>query len=86
MVEDISALLARHPEGLRAEQIRAELGVQAKELPRPLADGLTEGRLSKTGQKRATTYFAASESGGSKRRGGAGGGGGAGGRAKKKRG
>lgn len=57
MVEDIVALLGKNPEGLRAEQIRDALGVQAKELPRPLADALTEGRIKKTGQKRATTYF-----------------------------
>lgn len=60
VVEDIVALLQKNPDGLRAEQIRSSLGVQAKELPRPLADGLADGRLEKSGQKRATTYFAAS--------------------------
>ena len=72
MVENIVSLLQKSPEGLRAEQIREALGVQAKELPRPLADGLSEGRISKSGQKRATTYFAggkAGEAGGAKRRG-----------------
>lgn len=58
VIEDIATLLQKHPDGLRAEQIRDALGVQAKELPRPLADGLTQGRFSKAGQKRATTYFA----------------------------
>jgi hypothetical protein len=32
--------------------------LQAKELPRPLKEALDTGRLSKAGQKRATTYFA----------------------------
>lgn len=68
MVETIAALLAKKPEGLRAEQIRAELGVDAKELPRPLADGVKAGRFSKKGQKRATTYFAGGGGSASKRR------------------
>jgi len=59
MVESIVNLLEKSPDGLRAEQIREALGCQAKELPRPLADGLAEGRITKSGQKRATTYFAA---------------------------
>ncbi len=29
-------------------------------LPRPLADALAAGRVTKSGQKRATTYFAGS--------------------------
>jgi hypothetical protein len=58
MVDRIASLLERHPRGLRAEQIRDALGVQSKELPRPLAEGLARKRLTKHGQKRATTYFA----------------------------
>ncbi|MDF2694223.1 MAG: hypothetical protein K0S65_2606, partial [Labilithrix sp.] len=71
MVDGIVSLLQKHPEGLRAEQIREALACQAKELPRPLADALAEGRISKTGQKRATTYFAGGSAGegGAKRRG-----------------
>lgn len=79
MVERICTLLARHPKGLRAEQIRDALGVQSKELPRPLAEGLSGKRLAKRGEKRATTYFlggsapaGAAASGGAKRRGGRG--------------
>lgn len=63
MVDEIVALLQKNPEGLRAEQIREALNCQAKELPRPLADALSEGRISKTGQKRATTYFAGAKAG-----------------------
>lgn len=73
MVESIVDLLAKSGEGLRAEQIREALNVEAKELPRPLAEALSAGRITKTGQKRATTYFA-------------GGGGSAGGSAPKRRG
>ena len=58
VIEGIVSLLKQHPQGLRAEQIRDKLGLQAKELPRPLKEGLDGGRLSKVGQKRATTYFA----------------------------
>jgi hypothetical protein len=57
-VEKIVGLLGENPGGLRAEQIRQKLGLEAKELPRPLKEGLEGGRLSKVGRKRATTYFA----------------------------
>jgi hypothetical protein len=57
VVNRIAALLKRHPKGLRAEEIREELGVQPKELPRPLAEGLKSGAFKKSGQKRATVYF-----------------------------
>ena len=56
MVRTIVDLVAKHPDGLRAEQIRAALGVDAKELPRPLAEAVETGALTKSGQKRATTY------------------------------
>jgi hypothetical protein len=58
VVASIVALLKASPAGLRAEEIRSKLGLQAKELPRPLKEGLDARTLSKTGQKRATTYFA----------------------------
>ncbi len=57
-VDAIETLLMKHPTGMRAEQIRKELGLEAKELPRPLAEGVSQKRFSKEGQKRATTYFA----------------------------
>jgi hypothetical protein len=66
VVDSIVSLLEQHSEGLRAEQIRGALGLDAKELPRPLADGLAAGTITKTGQKRATTYFAGGK--GKKRR------------------
>ena len=58
VVEDIVSLLGQHPEGLRSEQLRSSLRLDAKELPRPLQDGLNAGTITKVGQKRATTYFA----------------------------
>ncbi len=57
VVGEIVTLLAASPGGLRAEQIRKKLGLQAKELPRPLHEAVESGRLGKSGQKRATTYF-----------------------------
>jgi len=66
VVTSIVSLLEQHSDGLRAEQIRGALGLDAKELPRPLADGLAAGTITKTGQKRATTYFAGGK--GKKRR------------------
>jgi hypothetical protein len=58
MIESIVGLLQKNGDGLRAEQIRAALGVESKELPRPLAEAVNAGLITKTGQKRATTYFA----------------------------
>jgi hypothetical protein len=58
VVERIVGLLKKHPKGLRAEEIRQQLGLEAKELPRPIAEGLSRKRIAKQGQKRATTYFA----------------------------
>jgi hypothetical protein len=57
VVERIVALLRQSPRGLRAEQIRDKLGLQSKELPRPLKEALDAGRIAKSGQRRATTYF-----------------------------
>jgi hypothetical protein len=72
MIESIVDVLAKNGSGLRAEQIREALGVEAKELPRPLAEAISGGLITKTGQKRATTYFAGNGGGASgapKRRG-----------------
>jgi len=59
VIAEIVGLLGHHSAGLRAEQIRQQLGLMAKELPRPLKEALDSGRLGKAGQKRATTYFLA---------------------------
>lgn len=59
LLGEIIAVVKRNKEGLRAEQIRAELGLQAKEMPRILKEGLGTKKLKTKGQKRATTYFVA---------------------------
>jgi hypothetical protein len=57
-IEQVVALVKKHKTGLRAEQIRMDLGLQAKEMPRVLKEGLSAKKLTAKGQKRATTYFA----------------------------
>ncbi|MDP8999927.1 MAG: hypothetical protein M3O46_07430 [Myxococcota bacterium] len=54
----VVALVKNHKQGLRAEQIRLELGMQAKEMPRVLQEGRSKRKLAIKGQKRATTYHA----------------------------
>ncbi|MCW5813673.1 MAG: hypothetical protein KIT84_21770 [Labilithrix sp.] len=56
-LDQIVALLKKKP-GLRAEQIGAELGLDKKEVPRPILEGLKRGSLSKAGERRGTTYYA----------------------------
>jgi hypothetical protein len=58
VIDKIVELLSSKPKGLRAEQIRAALDLSSKELPRPIALALSSKKISKTGRKRATTYFA----------------------------
>jgi hypothetical protein len=58
-LERVVALVKRHKQGMRAEQIRSELHMQPKEMPRVLKEGLSKKMLKSRGQKRATTYFAA---------------------------
>jgi hypothetical protein len=57
VLEVVVSLLGSRKNGLRAEQIRAELNLQAKELPRILKEGLTRKKIRAVGHKRATTYF-----------------------------
>jgi hypothetical protein len=51
-------LVKTHKDGMRSEDIRAKLGLESKEMPRVLKEGLAKKKLSAKGQKRATTYFA----------------------------
>jgi hypothetical protein len=57
-LEKIVLLVKTHKGGLRAEEIRSKLGMQAKEMPRILKEGLAKKKLASKGQKRATTYTA----------------------------
>jgi hypothetical protein len=59
VADSIVALVKKHDKGLRAEQIRAELGIAKKEWARPLEAALASKKLTKKGEKRATTYFPA---------------------------
>lgn len=54
----VAAALKKHPKGLRSEQIRAELKVEKKDLPRVLKEALALKLVKSSGQKRATTYKA----------------------------
>jgi hypothetical protein len=58
-LDKVVALVKKQKDGLRAEQIRQQLGMQAKEMPRVLKEGLAKRQLKSRGQKRATTYFSA---------------------------
>lgn len=58
LVDQIVACVADHPEGIRAEDLRAELKLDKKELPKPIMAALESGKIRKQGEKRATTYFA----------------------------
>lgn len=57
-LDKIVSLLKKHKDGLRAEEIRSNLGMLSKEMPRILKEGLSTKKLTSKGQKRATTYFA----------------------------
>jgi hypothetical protein len=55
---EIVSLVENRPRGMRAEQIRSELGMRPNEMPRVLGEGLATRQLRKRGHKRATTYYA----------------------------
>jgi hypothetical protein len=57
-LERVVALVKKSKAGLRAEEIRAALKMQPKEMPRVLKEGLAAKVLKSKGQKRATTYTA----------------------------
>jgi hypothetical protein len=57
-LDKVHGLLRASKGGLRAEQIRAALKLDVREMPRVLKEGLATKKLASKGQKRATTYFA----------------------------
>ena len=57
MLGKVIGLVKKHKDGLRSEEIRKNLGMLPKEMPRILKEGLSSKKLSSKGQKRATTYF-----------------------------
>lgn len=57
-VEAIVSTLKGAKEGLRAEQIRERTGAARKDLPLAIKKALADKKITKKGEKRATTYFA----------------------------
>lgn len=57
-LDQVVALIKSKKSGLRAEQIRQHLGMEAREMPRVLKEGLAKKVLRSKGQKRSTTYTA----------------------------
>jgi hypothetical protein len=55
-LDEVVALLGDRKKGLRSEEIRLELGMQSRELPRILKVGIAKGILKPTGQTRGVTY------------------------------
>jgi hypothetical protein len=53
----VAAVKATRGKGLRAEEIRKQLGLDVREIPRVLREGLAKKKLKAKGKKRATTYF-----------------------------
>jgi hypothetical protein len=54
----VTKLVKAQPKGLRAEEIRKKLGLDVREMPRILKEGVAKKKLRTKGRKRATTYFA----------------------------
>ena len=59
LAKEIVDLCKKHPGGIKAEEMRAVLKVENRELQRPIFLLLKRGNVKKTGQKRSTLYFAA---------------------------
>jgi hypothetical protein len=64
--EDIAQVLAqvvaavkKSKTGLRSEEIRKQIGLDVREVPRILKTGVKSKKLKAKGQKRSTTYFVA---------------------------
>jgi hypothetical protein len=50
-------LLQGNKKGMRVEHINKTLGTSTRQLMRPIQKLLAEGKLKKSGERRATTYF-----------------------------
>ena len=56
-VNTVATLLRNHPAGLRSEQIRTTLGLEVRELPRLLKQGVVDHAFQiLSGHKRSTVY------------------------------
>ena len=58
VVESIVGALKKQKAGLRSEQLQKTLGLDKKEISGPLNEALEAKKITKKGQRRATTYFA----------------------------
>jgi hypothetical protein len=58
-LDQIVALVGKHKDGMRAEEIRKALKLDVREVPRVLKEGLATKKLRAKGRKRATTYTVA---------------------------
>lgn len=58
VIDSIVSELKKAKGGLRSEELQKALGLDKKEIARPIAEALSSKAIRKTGQKRATTYFA----------------------------
>ena len=54
----VAAVKATRGKGLRAEEVRKVLGLDVREVPRVLKEGLKTKKLKAKGRKRATVYTA----------------------------
>jgi hypothetical protein len=58
VVESIVGALKKQKAGMRSEQLQKLLSLDKKEISGPLAEALSGKKISKKGERRATTYFA----------------------------
>src|ERR1700733_906679 len=58
VVESIVGALKKQKAGMRSEQLQKLLGLDKKEISGPLAEALEGRKITKKGERRATTYFA----------------------------
>lgn len=58
MLEELLSVVRDHKEGLRAEDLRSQLGWEKSELKRVVDAAMEAGHLAKKGDRRSTTYHA----------------------------
>jgi hypothetical protein len=57
VVESIVGALKKHKAGMRSEQLQKLLALDKKEISGPLTEALSGRKITKKGERRATTYF-----------------------------
>jgi hypothetical protein len=58
VVDSIVGALKKQKAGMRSEQLQKLLSLDKKEISGPLAEALSGKKITKKGERRATTYFA----------------------------